>query len=163
MANNHGGYRMQHALQQIEEALLFEKALREELQIAVEELESILDTFNACMTGANVDKAIYQFCFDYLGIKTDPKIQNTSLKKFYNQTAANEVEKACAKFIENVFPEDSDNFRITANDECIDKIAPLYPNVPKEEVRNRFNELLLSVTMYLKKCINDSNFPQVFF
>lgn len=163
MANNHGGYRLQHALQQTEEALLFEKALREELQIAVEELESILDTFNACMTGANVDKAIYQFCFDYLGIKTDPKIQNTSLKKFYNQTAANEVEKACAKFIENVFPEDSDNFRITANDECIDKIAPLYPNVPKEEVRNRFNELLLSVTMYLKKCINDSNFPQVFF
>lgn len=163
MADSHAGYRQQHALQQIEKELLLQKALEEERQIAVEGLRDILDTFNACMAGANADKAIYQFCFDYLGIKTNPNISNSNPVKIYNQTAANEVEKSCAKFIENVFPEDSDNFLITANDECIDRIAPLYPNVPKEEVRNRCNELLLSITMYLKKCINDSNFSQVFF
>lgn len=150
----------EYQLVKLERALTFQEALHEEFLDAERSKNEILKRFERCMGAAQVDAEIYDYLFRYLGIKIDKT--SASATHVYNKTAANEVSKWAAKFVENVFPQDAENFLILATEKCIDALSVLYPEYPRNEVENKINQILREITTLISSTINNGKFFSFF-
>jgi Bacteriophage head to tail connecting protein. len=150
----------EYQLVKFERALAFQEALQKEFLDAEKNKNEILKRFERCIGAAQVDAGIYDYLFRYLGIKIDKTA--SSVTHIYNKTAANEISKWAAKFVENVFPQDAENFLILATEKCIDALSVLYPEYPRNEVENRINQILREITTLISSTINNGKFFSFF-
>lgn len=149
-----------YKLSKLEKVLLFKKALQVEYSETEKQAKEILKHFNACMSAATVDSEIYNYLFRYLGIKINKS--DVYKRDIYNKTAASEISKWASKFVENVFPQDADNFLITATEDCVDAVSVLYPEYSRDEVRSHLNSVLHELTKLVSSSINNGSFYRFF-
>lgn len=160
VSNNYSDNAYKYRLAKLEKAMLFEEALLAELLEARKTKKEIIKNFDRCMSASRINYDIYDYLFRYLGIKVDEN--SDGIQRVYNKTAANEISKWASKFVENVFPQDAENFLILATEKCVDALAGLYPEYSRAEVENRVNQVLREITTLVSSVINNGKFFNFF-